>query len=410
MVEALKDGRGSVGGSHHKLRDALVVGEMAMAVLLLVGAGLMIRSFVKYQGARFGINPHNVLTFAVSLPHDKYKEPARSRAFFQQAEERVSSLPGVESAGMVSTLPMTGSGWTQTYTIQGKQFKPQPHSYFAAASPGYFKTMGIQLLRGRLFLPSDGDGTPLVALIDDRAAKMYFGDANPIGQHINTGDDDLIKKQPRWREIVGVVGSVKHTANIEEGGKGQVYLPYTQLPGFDLQFAVRTSGDPTTIASAARTAIHEIDAEQPIFEVKTMDKIVEENMAQPRFNTVLLGIFGGLALVLAAVGIYGVLSYTVTQRTHEIGLRMALGARQADVLKMVMTHAVRMAAIGIVAGIVAALIATKALATLLFQISRTDPVTYVGIVVILGGVALLASYAPARRATRVDPMVALRNE
>lgn len=410
LVETLKEGRSSVGSSHHKLRDALVVGEMAMAVLLLVGAGLMIRSFIKYQGARFGFDPQNVMTFSVSLPKDKYSDPVRVRSFYQQAIDKISTLPGVESAGVVTTLPMTGSGWTQTYTIQGKDIHPEPHSYFAVTSAGYFKALGVRLIRGRVIQPTDGAETPLVAVIDDKAAKMYFGNDNPIGQLINMQDKDPVTKQPRYRQIVGVVGSVKHSTDLGEDTKGQVYLAYTQLNTRDMDFAVRTNGDPTAIMSSVRTQLREVDPEQPVYDAKTMEKIVEEAMAQPKFNTVLLGIFGGLALVLAAVGIYGVLSYTVTQRTHEIGLRMALGASQGSVLKMVINHALKLAAIGIVVGIVAAMAATKALTTLLYQVSRTDPITYVGIVVILGGVALLASYAPARRATRVDPMIALRNE
>jgi putative ABC transport system permease protein len=203
---------------------------------------------------------------------------------------------------------------------------------------------------------------------------------------------------------------VKHGTNVQDEPKGQVYLAAAQLPSPDMMYAIRTSGDPAAIAPSVRAKIHQIDAEQPVFEVKTMETIREENIASPKFNTVLLGVFGGLALVLAAIGIYGVLSYTVTQRTYEIGLRMALGASQGNVLKMIMSHALKLTAVGMVVGVAGALLATRALTAMLFHISRTDPVTYVSIAVILAGVALLASFAPARRATRVDPMVALRNE
>ena len=409
LVDSLKEGRSSVAASHHRLRDALVVGEMALAVLLLIGSGLMIRSFVRYQGARIGFDPGHVLTFEISLPQQKYKEKTQQRIALQQVEQRLRTLPGVEAAGLVSTLPLAGTGWMSSYGIQGKQIHPNPHSYFAFASPDYFKALHIQLLRGRVFQDSDGPDSPLVALIDDKAARLYFGDQDPIGQHL-ANDNDPLTKKARWREIVGVVGSIKHQSTMSEDTKGQVYLPYTQETAPFGAFALRTTGDPAALASAARARIREVDPDLPMFEVKTMDKLVDDNLAEPRFNTVLLGIFGGLALVLAAVGIYGVLSYTVTQRTHEIGLRMALGASQDSVLKMVMGQAAKLAALGVVIGVVAAVMATRALTSLLFHVSTTDPATYVTIVAILGGVALLAAYAPARRATRVDPMIALRND
>jgi putative ABC transport system permease protein len=222
--------------------------------------------------------------------------------------------------------------------------------------------------------------------------------------------DDPTQKQVRWWRIVGVVHSVRHDTSMTEGSKGQVYVPHTLIPIRDMKFAVRTSGDPNSVVNAVRAQISQLDPEQPIQHVSTMDKLLDESLAQPRFNTVLLGIFGGLALLLAAIGIYGVLSYSVSQRTHEIGVRMALGAQQTDVVAMVMKHAMRLAAIGIAIGISAAMLATRALSAMLFRVSRTDPTTYFVIVAILGAVALLASYAPARRATKVDPMIALRSE
>ena len=409
LVETLKEGRSAVGASHHRLRDLLVVGEMALAVLLLIGAGLMIRSFVRYQAASIGFNPDHVLTFMLELPKQKYREEAQRSAFFQQAEERLRSLPGVEQVGGSSTLPLLGTGWMSSYTIEGKQIRPQPHSHFATTTPGYLKALQIQLIRGRWFQESDGAGAPLVAVIDDKAAKAFFQGEDPVGHRIQNGRDPETK-QPRSFEIVGVVGSVKHNANVGDDPKGQVYLASAQVPSSFMMFAIRTSGDPAAIAPSVRAKIREIDSEQPIFEVKTMEKLRADNIAAPKFNTVLLAVFGGLSLILATVGIYGVLSYTVTQRTHEIGLRMALGASRGRVLNMVLSHAIKLAAVGIVLGVIAALAATRMLTTLLFHISRTDPVTYIAIAAILTGVAMLASYLPARRATRVDPMVALRNE
>jgi putative ABC transport system permease protein len=409
LVDTLKEGRSSVTAGHHRLRNLLVIGEMALAVLLLVAAGLMIRSFVRYQAASIGFNPDHVLTFMLDLPKQKYKEEVQRRAFFQQVEEGLRALPGVEQVGGVSTLPLIGTGWMSSYTIEGKQIRPQPHSHFATTTPGYLKALQLRLIRGRWFTDSDAAGAPRVAVIDDKAAKTHFQLEDPVGHRIQNGRDP-VTKQPFSYEIVGVVGSVKHGTNVQDEPKGQVYLSAAQLPSPDMMYAVRTSGDPAAIAASVRAKIRQIDSEQPIFEVKTMENIREENIASPKFNSVLLGVFGGLALVLAAIGIYGVLSYTVTQRTYEIGLRMALGASQANVLKMVITQALKLTGLGIVLGVVGALIATRALTSMLFHISRTDPVTYVSIAAILGGVALLASYMPARRATQVDPMAALRNE
>ena len=409
LVNTLKEGRSAVGAGHHRLRNLLVIGEMALAVLLLIGAGLMIRSFVRYQAASIGFNPDHVLTFMLELPKQKYKEDSQRRSFFARAEDLLRALPGVEQVGGVSTLPLIGTGWMSSYTIEGKQIRPQPHSHFATTTPGYFNALQLRLIRGRWFTDSDAAGAPRVAVIDDKAAKVYFQDEDPVGHRIQNGRDP-VSKQPFSYEIVGVVGSVKHSTNVQDDPKGQVYLSAAQLPSPGMMYAIRTSGDPAAIASAVRAKIREIDSEQPLFEVKTMEKIREENIAAPRFNTVLLGVFGGLALMLAAVGIYGVLSYTVTQRTHEIGLRMALGASQANILKMVMREALKLSGLGMAVGMVGALLATRVLTSMLFHISRADPVTYVSIAAILGGVALLASYIPARRAMQVDPMVALRNE
>jgi predicted permease len=344
----------------------------------------------------------------VTLPKEKYKEDPRAISYLDQAVQRLSNLPGVSSATAGTSLPLDG-GWTSSYQIQGKTLRPAPHTYFAVITPAYFKTLGIQVVRGRAFQDSDRENTQPVAILDERAVRQYFGNEDPIGQHISLETLPNMKGKGLF-EIVGVVSSVRHSTTVLEETKGQTYLPYTQLAPRSFEFAIHTKGDPTAIVASVRNELRSLDPGLPLYNVTTMEAKMAENLAQPRFNTVLLGVFGGLALMLAAIGIYGVLSYTVTQRTHEIGLRMALGASQGDVLKMVMKHAIRLTGIGIVAGVVAALVASKALASLLFRISHTDPITYIGIVAILGGVALIAAYAPARRATKVDPMVALRNE
>jgi predicted permease len=371
----------------------------------------MVRSFLKYQGARIGFDPDNVLTFMIALPEQKYNQSSQMRMFFHETEQRLKTMPAVERVGMVSTLPLIGAGEMSSYQIQGKtQLRPEPHSYFALASSDYFQALGIDLLRGRVFQDSDTEASPLVSIIDEKAAKMYFGTEDPIGQHLSI-DNDPATKQPRWRQIVGVVAAVKHNANLGDDPKGQLYVPYSQQDGARMMmFAIRTHGNPNAIVSAVRAKVREVDSQQPIFEVATMEKLRDENLSAPRFNTVLLALFGGLALSLAAVGIYGVLSYTVTQRTHEIGLRMALGASQSSILAMVLRHALKLVSIGLLIGVVAALLETRVLASMLFHISRNDPFTYSAIIVMLAAVALLASYAPVLRATKVDPMVALRNE
>ncbi len=409
VAETLKEGgRTSQAAGRHRLRGALVVSEIAFALVLLIGAGLMIRSFIRIQQANFGFDATRVLTFEISLPQARYSDDARVRGFFQQVLQRISTLPGVVGVGASSGLPLSLT-WTQSYDIEGKQYRPEPHSHFAIASPGYFSALRIPLLRGRSFAESDSADAPPVVVIDERTARMYWPGEDPVGKRVSF-DNLPNTDKPRWREVIGVVGGVKHASAVEEETKGTVYLPMQQEPARSMAFTVRTQGDPLPLARAVREQVLAVDSLQAVYNFRSMEQLLDEFVAQPRFNMVLLGIFAGLALVLAAVGIYGVISYSVTQRTHEIGVRMALGAQRADVVRLILSHGLRLALVGLAIGIAGALASTRALSRMLFGVSTTDPVTFAGLSLLLIAVAAVASYVPARRAMRVDPMVALRYE
>jgi putative ABC transport system permease protein len=375
--------------------------------VLLIVAGLMIRSFVRIQQTRFGFDPNNTLTAWVSLTRQRYDNGTKVRSFYQQLLQNVSTLPGVKHAAVSSSLPLVSDA-TQSFDIQGMKLEPAPHAFFTVVSPQYFSALGIPFLSGREFTESDVATAPPVCLIDDKLVRAYFRDQNPIGKYIDDGTGP--NNTPHWRQIVGVVGGVKHVSAVAEETKGEVYIPFQQMPMRTLSVILRTDGDPQPLISALRRAVAQLDPNQAVYDVLPMDQYVDNFIAQPRFNTVLLGLFGGLALVLAAVGVYGVISYWVTQRTHEIGVRMALGAARGDVLQLVLRESLRLAAAGIGIGLVAALAATRALSGLLFGTSVRDPLTFTALAALLIAVAVLASYVPARRAAKVDPMVALRYE
>ncbi len=404
--ETLKEGgRTSSVSGHHRFRTGLVIAETALALVLLIGAGLLIRSFTRIQQSNHGFDPQQVLTLQLALPQPKYKEEVRQVQFFDQLVHRVSTLPGVEAAGITSMLPLDAN-WTNSFFIEGRSITPGPHAHAAIVSPQYFAAMRIPLLKGRVFSESDTATASKVAIIDQTLADTYLAGENPLGRRIALASPG----QPVWREIVGVVTPVKHADPLSKETKGQLYLPYEQAPQPVMSLAVRAAGDPTALAGAIRNEVLQVDPEQPISQVKTMEQALDTFVAQPRFNMVLLAIFAGLALVLAAVGTYGVMAYSVTQRTHEIGLRMALGARTKDVLRLVLLQAIRIAGVGLAIGLIGAFIATRVLATMLYGVRSSDPLTFVVISLLLGGVAVIASYLPARRAAKVDPMVALRYE
>ena len=417
LNETLKEaGRGSTGRRHF-LRSALVVSEVALTLVLLIGAGLMIRSFYHLQRVDPGFVPDNLLTFNVALPQKKYAEGPQRANFYQQLLQNIRALPGVQSAGMATGLPLGNNGWQSGFWIEGRPQPPQgqePLTEVAFISPDYLDVMKMTLLTGRNFTeqdikPPDPPNTPpspfnrpTVTIIDEEFARRYFADENPLGQQLTF-----------WRgkvTIVGVVRRVKMEGLSTDSNRVQSYYPYLQNPSGSMSIVVRTDGDPTSLANAVRQQVLAIDPDQPIYGVQTMGEIWTDSIAPERLYLMLLGTFAGVALVLAAVGIYGVMAYSVTQRTHEIGIRMALGARQGNVLGMVIRQGMTLTVVGLALGLVGAWAATRAMSSLLFGISATDPTTFALISVVLGLVAMGACFVPARRATKVDPMIALRYE
>jgi putative ABC transport system permease protein len=408
LNEALKEGgRGSSGSRRHHLRNLLVVSEVALALVLLVGAGLMLRSFIRLISVDPGLDPQNVLTADIMLPRGKYAPPQQA-VFFQRLLERLRAVPGVQSAGAVYPLPLSGGEEGTGFDIEGQP--PAPGEQRAAGqrwvSTDYFKALDIQLQKGRVFTESDGAGAPPVLVINDAMARQYWPNEDPIGRRINFERRD---GQPVWREIIGVVGDVRHTALDKRSGP-EIYLPITQNPWPFMTLVVRTDGASMNFVAAVRGQVLAIDKGLPISNIHTMEELLERSVSQPRFNLALLAIFAGVALLLAAVGIYGVMSYLVTERTHEIGVRMALGAQARDVLKLVIRQGMTLTLAGVALGLITAFGLTRLIKSLLFGVSATDPMTFAVIAILLAGVALLACWIPARRAAKVDPMIALRYE
>ncbi|HEX8748973.1 MAG TPA: ABC transporter permease [Pyrinomonadaceae bacterium] len=408
--EMLKEGSKSIGGSPRarRLSSAFVVAQIALSLVLLVGAGLMVRSLMRLQSVNPGFDPENVLTVRVILPESKYKEDAQVVSFFKQAVERIEALPGVKSAGAVSFLPFTGLAAATDFKIEGRP-EPLPGQDLGTevrvAEENYFRTMGIPLLRGRTFNAQEQTEARHVVVINETLAQKYFPGEDPIGKRLTIDMMD----DPVPSEIIGIVGDVKHLS-LDSETRAMVYWPHPELAYSGMTVVVRTAGDPSQLAAAVQREIQTIDPNQPVSDVRTMNQWLSESVARARFNALLLGLFSALALVLASVGIYGVISYSVTQRTHEIGIRMALGASARDVLKMVVGQGMLLAMIGVALGLVASFLLTRAMSSLLFGVSTTDPVTFIFISLMLVVVTLLACYIPARRATRVDPMTALRYE
>ncbi|HVH57269.1 MAG TPA: ABC transporter permease [Vicinamibacterales bacterium] len=413
ISSTLKEGgRGALttrGGA--RMRTTLVVAEVALAVTLLAGAGLLIRSFSKLASVDPGFQVKPALTFELSLPDSRYEDRARQVAFFDQLLPRLQAIPGVTSAAGVISLPLSGTSIVLTFEIEGRPPVPpaqQPAMQVRIATANYFKTIGIPLKRGRFFTDEDRMATPQVALITEAAAKQYFPNEDPIGKKIKLG----------WRqdgkyaggEVVGVIGDVKD-AGLDEPDPPQIYLPYGQWPVQSMSVILETAVPPDSVAEPARRAVYSIDGSLPAGNMRTLQELVARSISQPRFYMTLLAVFAAVALTLAAIGIFGVLSYAVAQRTREIGIRMALGAHESTVLGLVVREAMVMSAAGVAIGLVAALALTEWLvAQLLFQTSPHDPTTFVVVAMVLTAVSMLAAYLPARRATRVDPIVALRAE
>ncbi len=411
LIGKLKEGgRGSaIGGGLRNARSLLVVTEIAVALVLLIGAGLMVRSFSRLLNVNPGFQTENVLTMQVALPATKYREPQQRRAFFQELMERLKTLPGVESVGAISNLPLGGGVTSFTFAIEGRPAPPgvmNPHTDGRVATPDYLQTMKIPLLRGRHFTERDNADARLVAIIDETLARQFFPGEDPVGKRITIEGPD---ENPIWREIVGVVGAIRHKG-LDAELKAQLYYPHAQSTAGFMSVVVRTANEPASLTSAVRGAVRAVDKEQPVYNVRTMGEVLNNSVSQKRFSMFLLTIFAAVALVLAAVGIYGVMAYTVTARTNEMGIRIALGARSIDILRLVVGQGMILALAGVALGLIIAFGVTRVMSSLLYGVSATDPVTFAAIALLLTGVALLACYIPARRATKVDPMIALRYE
>jgi len=413
LLQFMKDGgRGaSSGRSHQRLRGALVVAETAIGLMLLVSAGLLLRSFHRLMLVDPGFNPHNVLTFNFDLPEAKYN-PDQQRNFYDELLRRLQALPGVQSVAGVTPLPLSDNNLVITFQIEGRPAPKgeDPYADMRIASPEYFHTVGIPLLRGRDFSEHDTRTSTRVAIVNDAFVKRFFPNEDPLGRHITPGWGENGKEYPY--EIVGVVGNVKHRS-LSTGFTPEYYLSYRQTPGAGLTMCVRTSGDPGSLNSAVRNTVASMDSDVPLYDVKTLDTYVGASVAQPRLQAMLLEVFAALALVLTTIGIYGVVAYSVAQRTHEIGIRMTLGATRTDVLGMVLKSGLQLTALGMLVGLAGAVAVTRWLASLngmLFQTSPMDGLTFGIVIGVLTLVSLLAGYVPARRATKVDPMMALRYE
>jgi putative ABC transport system permease protein len=408
---SLKEGgsRGATAGQRaSRLRSALVVSEIAIAVVLLAGAGLMIRSFAAIRDVDPGFRPDRILTSDFSLPAARYKEDAQIVSFFEQLTARAAALPGVERVALVSAIPFSG-GDIAGFAIDGRPAPPPEQvldAEYRVVSPDYFDVMGIPVVRGQAFTERDRAGVPAVTVINETMARRYWPGEDPIGKRINLGDPAA---GGVWRTVVGVVRDIRNES-LDKEPYPQMYAPEAQFTRRQLTLVARTSGDPTALVPALRRELTSLDKDLPLYNVRTMEQVLADSVARRRFQMFLIAAFAGLGLLLAAVGIYGVISYSVAQRRHEIGVRMALGARAPDILRLVVGQGLGLALAGVGAGLVFALALTRVMSTLLYGVSASDPLTFAGVALALLGVALAACLVPARRATKVDPMVALRYE
>jgi putative ABC transport system permease protein len=409
LTDSLKEGgRGSSEGFRsNRVRSLLVVSEVALSLVILVTAALLVRSYQRLQVVDPGFETSNMLTLQLSLPVAKYDDDAKQSAFFQQLVQRLEALPQVKAVALANDIPLVGDMQTSAPRIEGRANSTVEGSLAGvhAVSQNYFQVIGTPVLKGRAFTSADTLNSPPVIIINNTMAQRLFPNEEPIGKRIRFSDDAKVP----WEEIVGVVGDIKHEG-LDAKPFMETYLPFTQSPRSLMAVMIRTTNDPTNLVSAARNSVLEVDRDQPVYDIKTMEQRLSESIAPRRLSMVLFVSFAGLALLLAAVGVYSVISYSVNRRTHEMGIRMALGARALDVLKLVVWQGMTLALVGIVIGVLAAFALTRLMSGLLYGVSATDPFIFAGVALMLVIIALLACLIPARRATKVDPMIALRYE
>ena len=410
LNDSLKTGLGRTDADSggNRTRSLLVISEMALSLVLLIGAGLMIRSLSHLHNVDPGMDTHNVAITDLQLSRVKYAKTTQQAAFYDQLLQRLRGLPGVESASAIDVMPLSNGGSIQPIAVEGRPLVPmadQPEVAVRVIEPDFMRTMRIPLLQGRMLTNDDTEDRPQAILISDAMAKRIWPGENPIGKRLT-----MTFFPEKIREVVGVVGNVKQDGLDVAEPVATLYLPMAQTPRSSMTVVIRAAAQPENLASAMANAVHEIDREQPMNDVVAMDTVLADSISQQRFNMLLLGAFAGLALLLAAIGLYSVLAYSVRRRVREIGVRMALGAQRMDVIRMILGQGVRMALVGVVIGVAAAFALTRLMASQLFQVSATDPLTFIGVAAMLVLVAMVACYIPAQRAAKVDPMVALRYE
>jgi putative ABC transport system permease protein len=414
LAESLREGaRGATSGVHtNRTRGLLVIVEVALALVLVVGAGLLIQSLVRLQQVELGFDPRDVVTFNVAMPTDGNTSPQQIAGFYQQLTERLKALPGVVNASVVFQLPLSGSGATTGLTIEGQPVDPgdRPNGVIHMVDPEYFRTMGTPIVKGRAFTEHDDLSSAPVLIINSALARRHFPNEDPIGKRIAPGFSTVpMNGEPAMREIVGVAADVKHQ-NLQGPAQPEFYFAQAQMPMAAMTVVIRAAGDVRALRNAVPGVVQSLDRNAPVYGIRTGQELVGRSVAAPRFNTLLLGLFAVVALILTAVGLYGVISYSVAQSTQQIGIRVALGAQTGDVFRLVVGQGTLLTLVGVVIGLAAAYGLTRLMSSLLYGVAATDPWTFLGVAVLLMCVAFLACYLPARRAMRIDPVVALRYE